>query len=388
MQKSSFIIILSATVLFGTSRVWSQQYRQYLEYHWERDGGNIDYRAEASVLPLDKTGPKELELPNLIPENTLFGRWISPLAPNGYLGLVLYQNHISGQYDTMFIDTNGDGSLKDETVIKPYFTDETGGRFGPVKVLLTADKISVSYHLFFSWTVGEFYELRAYSGGWYEGGIFMGPDEVKCRLIDHNVNGAFDDISINPDQSDRIGIGETTDLVHNFMEIDGGMYYLEIAPDGSYIKLIQVPGTMGEVRMSPSITTFTVFGDSGLLNLKPVNGVLRMPAGDYHLDRWISESVDSRNNRWKLKGFFWFGGKTDFQVTGNGQSTLAVGEPIIAALNVTSKSDSTYSFKLNLKGSLNEKVTLTCDNNLAKKHQVHIRNIDGIYNQTFSFEYG
>ena len=379
-----------ATGLFGNSWVSAQQYRQYLQYHWERDGSNIDYRAEKPILPLDNTKPNELELPNLNPENTLFGRWTCPLVKNGYLWLTLHRNHRSAPYDTMFIDTNGNGSLKDETIIKSYFNDESRVRFGPVKIMLTAEKEPIPYHLFFGLSAGDLYELRAYSGGWYEGNILIGPQEMKCRLIDHNVNGAFADISIKPDQSDRIRIGETTHLLRNFIEIDRAMYHPEIAPDGSYIKLTQVPQTMGKVRMPPSTTILTVVAENGQFNLQPENGVLVMPIGNYHIYQWIIEHTDTQGNRWKVKSFwFWLSvEKAAFQVRSAGETSLAIGEPFIAALSVTKQSDKTYSINRTLKGQLGERISLTLNGHRPEPPRVHIKNKDGSYNQTFSLKYG
>ena len=72
----------------------------------------------------------------------------------------------------------------------------------------------ITYHLVF-----RFYqfdnnaaELLASSGGWYEGMVNFDGVKKHLKLIDGNVNGAFNDMASDPYDSDRVEIeGDKTE---------------------------------------------------------------------------------------------------------------------------------------------------------------------------------
>jgi hypothetical protein len=79
--------------------------------------------------------------------------------------------------------------------------------------------------------------------------------------------------------------------------------------------------------------------------------------------------------------------KGDFEILADKETELSIGEPIVATLEVN-KRDSEYSFNQKLGGWLGERIELTRNGAQPPAPKLHIKNKDGTYDRTFSFEYG
>ena len=82
-----------------------------------------------------------------------------------------------------------------------------------------------------------------------------------------------------------------------------------------------------------------------------------------------------------------FSQKGDFEIVGDKETELSIGEPIISTLKAT-KSGSGYSFSQNLQGRLGERIELTRNGAQPPAPKLHIKSEDGSYDRIFSFEYG
>jgi hypothetical protein len=91
------------------------QEAQRLQYgtdgHLERSiGVYSEVRVRAEPSP-----PAGLALPRFAGDRPLFAKWITPRVPAGHLWLALDQSGKQGAYDRLYVDTNADESLADET---------------------------------------------------------------------------------------------------------------------------------------------------------------------------------------------------------------------------------------------------------------------------------
>ena len=391
MSKNRTVIRALLITIFFPVLALAQEL-QWLQYHSARMARDIVGDMGSQSVGLSPATPAGVELPEFKGSDPLFGKWSSPLAPNGSLWLALDRSQQGRPHDLLFIDSDGDGHLKNETAITAYQVDQYYARFEPAKVVLQIEGEPVSYHLNFeNYHRDNRNSLRVSSGCWYEGKIKVGQQEKHCVIIDQNTNGTFNDKSINAYESDRIRIGRQTyrdtRYVGNYINIDGKFYLLEIARDGAYIKLtIAEDLKFGTVNMPENITEFIAGGENGLLTVKPEKGVGKLPVGKYRIDRWVIERKDDKGSNWKLQGRG-FGDNGNFDVTEASVTTMNVGEPIVSVLTAR-KDAERYIFGHNLQGQLGERIELTRNGGRSSAPKLQIKNKDGTYDRTFTFEYG
>ncbi len=369
------------------------QDEQWLQYHSEREAQRIIGDMGTSTLQVLSSKPQGVKLPQFKAQQQFFAQWSTPMAESGQLWIALDRTNEKGQWDRLFIDSNGNGHLDDETVITAYRTDQYSTYFGPVKVVFEGEDGPITYHLncqFRNYNEQNRH-LYVYSGGWYEGTITVAGTKKHCVLIDQNANGTFNDKSLEARKSDRIRIGKKsvrdTLFVGNYIKIDDVLYRPEIASDGAYIKLSKAEDVkFGNIRLPETITEFSAGGENGLFTLKPEKGTCSLPVGRYRVNYWAIERNDERGKKWKLRSSL-FLQKGDFEITADKETELSIGEPIISTLEAT-KSGSGYSFSQNIRGRLGERIELTSNGAQPPAPKLHVKNNDGSYDRTFSFEYG
>ena len=392
MRNKTYLWLSVVISLYTLAMVAEAQEEQWLRYRSAREARQILGNIGLQQVELDNERPAGAELPQFNSDNPLFGKLITPMVESGYIWISLDRSHKNGLYDRLFIDSDGDGHLKDETVVIAYRKEQYRSDFGPVKVVFEVEDGPVTYHFNFEFSnYNNRNRFFATSGGWYEGAITVGGQRKYCLLIDQNANGTFNDKSINSNECDRIRIGEKgtakTSFVGNYIVIDAVLYQPDIARDGAYIKLTAAKDVLyGSVQLPETISEFEAKGENGLFTFKPEKGLTRLPVGKYRIHLWKTELKDDKGNTWTLTGQE-FSNKGLFEVNESGQTTLDVGEPIISTLTAR-KSDSRYSFSHNLRGQLGESIELTRNGSQPRAPKLHIKNEDGSYDRTFSFEYG
>jgi hypothetical protein len=207
-----------------------------------------------------------------------------------------------------------------------------------VKVVFEGEDGPVTYHLNF-----RFYDyneqnrrLYIYSGGWYEGEVTVGDQKKYCMLIDYNVNGTFNDKSLQAGASDRIGIGDkgdqNTGFVGNYIEVGNVLYRTEIARDGAFIKLAKAEDVKyGNIRVPETITESTVGGENGQFTHKLKDGATTLPVGKYRIDHWQIDRKDDKGKSWTMRGYG-FSERGDFDIKEETETALEIGEPVTAGL--------------------------------------------------------
>jgi hypothetical protein len=393
MRKRIYIqLAVGIGLLILVSQVPAQQ-EQWLQYHSSREAGQIFGQMGSQMLELSAQQPAGVKLPQFKGQNQLFAKWPTPMVKSGWLWIALDRTHEQGPYDSLYIDSNGNGSLDDETAAAAYRTDQQIAYFGSVKVIFQIEDGPVTYHLNFRFYQYGTADNRLYisSGGWYEGDIQVGGEKKHCVLFDYNVNGAFNDKSENAAECDRIRIGkqggQDTLFTGNYILDNETLYQPEIARDGACVKLTKAEDVkFGSVRLPESITQFSANGENGLFILKPEKGVALLPVGKYRVYDWAVERQDEKGTNWKLKGSG-LSEKNIFDITEGKEAVLAIGEPIVATLNASER-EGTHSFSHSMKGRAGERIELTRNGAQPQAPKVNIKSADGTYDRTFSFQYG
>lgn len=391
MKKVLYLTVVTSLAIGLFVSLAEAQNRQLLEYRSAREATRTIGSVSSKYLKTVDEQPQDVELPEFESRDPLFYRWLTPMVQAGGLLIALDRSDTSKVRDRLFIDSNADGSLKDETAVMAYQTSSQHASFGPVKIVFEGKDGPITYHLNFRLCDHDRRPLRVRPGGWYEGTITVGGKEKHCVLIDYNVNGTFHDKSVDAAECDRIQTGEGENkqirFVGNYLDVEGTLYQFEVARDGAYVRLAAAEDvTFGDIRLPESITEFAAGGENGLFVREPKNGSCSLPVGQYCIDHWITERKDDAGNSWKLQGSR-FSENGRFSITEAEETKLSIGEPVISTLAARDRSRTHY-FSQNLKGKLNESIYIMVNGNRAPAPKLHIKSKDGTYDQTFAFKYG
>ena len=393
MERTFPVLVIIGISLLIFAQSAGAQDEQWLQYHCQREAQQIIGSMGVTVPAITTQQPQGVELPKLESEQPYFAQWATPMVSGGHLWIALDLTNKQGKQNRLFIDSNGNGHLNDETAEIAYRIEQYYTHFGPVKVVFDGEDGPIVYHLNF-----RFYNynersrrLYIYSGCWYEGDITVDGVKKRCVLIDQNVNGTFDDKADATQNCDRIRIGTKNEreasYVGKYVDVDGVLYHPEIARDGAYIILTKAENVkFGEIHVPETITELSAGGENGLFILKPEKGKVSLPVGEYRINYWTIERKDEQGQRWNLKGSL-YSSKGSFEINNAKQTQFTVGEPIFSSLQARNNG-TTYSFTQELKGSLGERIELTRNGARPREPKLHIKNKDGSYDRTFSFEYG
>ena len=391
------ILTVTALILLTFSPITASEQEQWLSYRSSREAEQIvgDMSSQFKELSSDK--PQGAELPDFKSNRPFFTEWPSPMVKGGRLLIALDNTHTYGPHNLLYIDTNADGNLKDQTALEAYSSDEYYSYFGPVKIVFEGEDGPITYHLNFRCytnpnNVNSY--LYIYSGGWYEGMIEVEGQKLFCTLIDYNVNGIFNDKSLSSGSTDRIRISKLKDerntkYVGKYFDLYGELYEIDIAKDGAFIKLKKAEDVKyGQIQLQKTITKFLAGGENGLFEIKlDDNGLGKLPVGKYRINIWEIEQKDQTGATWKLEARG-YNSSSDFSVTENAKTELAAGEPIIAPMTVTKSSGNEYPVRLSLAGRMGESLYLYRNNVLPSQPKLYIKSLDGSYDKTFALEYG
>ncbi len=393
MEKRIHIHLVPALILgvVLTSATMAQN-EQWLQYRSANEArqmiGDIGYQ----FLQPSAAKPDGIKLPSLQSDQPLFLPWKTLMVASGQIWMAFDKSSSKGQYDRLYLDANANGDLSDDPVYQPYRRESSLSVFGPVKVTFESPDGPITYHLSL--------ELRADSrpaycllspACWYEGQITVGGVKKRCLLLDHNVNGTFNDKSRDYNQSDRIRLGEQSGYeggaVGNYVEVDNKLYKAEIARDGACLTLTEATDVpYGTARLADNITTVIASGENGSFIRTPEKGVIKLPVGEYQVDSWTIARKDEAGARWEMRGMSPSGG-AGFAVAPDQETSLPFGEPIYSTVQAN-KNGSIYAFEQKLQGRQGERVVLTRNGSQPPPPKLHIRTRDGTYDRSISSEYG
>jgi len=383
-RLSAYILILC----FALSV--SGQDAQWLSYHTCREAKRLLDDISSVSLKLQASAGDGVALPDFEFDKPYFAEWRTPMVDSGSVWLALARSRKYSRHDRLYIDTDHDGDLADEEPVAAYRTHQYGATFGPVRVLFDSDDGPVTYHLHLDFYHHQTYQrLSVSSACWYEGNVRVGGKTWRCQLIDHNVNGTFDDSSADFAKADRIRLedgGEfTTYFAGRYVEVAGALYLSEPERDGAFVRFTPADDVvMGSVRASSAVDRLSVGGENGLFHASPADGAMRLPVGEYKVYEWLLSRKDDAGTLWQASGQRL---QESFDIREDEETFLAVGEPLTATLSASMRRDA-YSFSQGLKGQQGESVKLVKDKRRPKAPKLTIANADGSYEETFQFEYG
>jgi hypothetical protein len=367
------------------------QPEQWLEYHTSSTAMGYRYQ------DISTNAPAGVALPTLNGP-AVFARWTTPMDPAGGRWMCLDGKRKTGPRDRLFLDSNGNGRLDDETPIAANRTDQYYAYFDSVRVTFKGEDGPITYHLmlrYMSYEGSRTY-LLASSGGFYEGMINLGGKKQQIRLIDGNVNGTFNDLSLNPSDADRVVLGgnkadEDVEIGQKYLgrllEVGKDLYQIEVARDGAFVKVKKAENVpLGQVRVPPTISNCTVLGEMGEFSRKPSAGEFTLPVGKYRLYTWDMTRKDDKGVNWQLSGRG-ASEASNFEVKSDLPTILAVGEPIRAGLQVVDLTN-TISFQLRMQGQYGESIEITRNGQRPRAPQLQLANRDGSIRYTNTFEYG
>jgi hypothetical protein len=391
-KKTPILLNVWIGLLVLTVTVEAQD-EQWLQYHCQREVRRIGGNTGMATPKMTTNRPQGVELPQFKSQRQFFTQWSTPMVPSGRLHIALDRTNEQGRWDRLFVDSDGDGHLNDETAVTAYRTEQRYTYYGPVKVLFEGEDGPIVYHLNFRLYDDNAQNRRVYiySGCWYEGDITVAGTRKHCVLIDQNVNGTFDDKALEAHKCDRIKIGTKNFpdfcYVGNYIDVDGVLYHLEVARDGAYVILRKAEDVrFGDIQLPETITEFSAGGENGLFTLKPEKGIASLPVGKYRVNHWAIERKDDQGRQWKLEGRIYASSGT-FEISDAKQIQLSIGEPVVSTLRARS-TGAGYSFSQELKGRLGERIELTRGRARPRAPKLRIKSKDGSYNRDFSFEYG
>ena len=143
---------------------------------------------------------------------------------------------------------------------------------------------------------------------------------------------------------------------------------------------------LGALLLPEAISRFEADGANGLVMIEPGEQAEQLPAGQYRMRFWKIERKDEGGNTWALTGQY-YGQDNPFEIKDGDETKLDVGEPIMATVEARNVGSS-YSFNQVIQGRHEEIIEMTRNGSRPQPPKLHIKNKDGSYEQTFSFQYG
>ena len=107
-------------ILFFTVTQATAQEEQWLQYHSQREAQPIIGNTEAAAPTMTTDRPQDVELPAFKSQQQFFTQWSTPMVPSGKLWVALDRSKEQGRWDRLFLDSNGNGHLNDETAVTAY----------------------------------------------------------------------------------------------------------------------------------------------------------------------------------------------------------------------------------------------------------------------------
>lgn len=333
--------------------------------------------------------PQGVTLPKL-PGRAWFGRWPSPIDAHGGRWFCVAEPAQGKAPNLLYFDLNGNNRLDDEQPLRARSSDISSAEFGTFRVRLQTADGPVAYDL---WCRAYLSEdnvvVRFGSAGVYEGLVDFGGRKLRVRLLDENVNGAFNDAwGIGRDRDGIEILSSNTILTRlgRFVEVDGELYELEVAPDGAYVCVARAGAVpTGTVKVHPEITELVFVGENGMFHRIPTNGSVRLPAGEYAVTYYEVTRKDARGAQWRLEASARTG-KFLVNVPADGTVELGAFEPIRLAL--ASIGRGRVNFILDFLGPHDESVTVYRGTERPRPPRLVLTSLNTDYRHTAAFTFG
>ena len=120
MKRKATIIFRAGIITLFCISISTAQDEQWLQYHNEREADRIvgDMRSAHLTMVATIAAKREhIQLPQAKSGESYFAKWSTPMVDSGYLWMALERTSKSGPWDRLYIDSNANGQLDDETAV-------------------------------------------------------------------------------------------------------------------------------------------------------------------------------------------------------------------------------------------------------------------------------
>jgi len=406
MQKGgSMRTVASVTlVIFLVSCTLFAAEGQKLSYRTSPDmkRGDVQVYWMSQPAPAE---PKDMPLPKNGGFDPVYAKWQTPMVKEGSVWMAAARSKKGGAYDLLYVDSNCDGRMVDETAAKPVRTEGNYPVFGPIAIRFPGDNEPITYDVDVMLTsvsvttlfsgggaVAQQPRFEVTSGCWHEGEIEVGGKTVGCKLVDVNANGAFDDTSLAIYGGDYVFIKEADKpwdyfSVGKYVCVGGKLCNEEVARDGSWVKITEAGAVpSGTVKIPDTLSRFEVIGTNGDVYFLSPGSHVSVPVGTWRIGIWCIERTDAKGTKWRMSGGF-FPDKANLTLVEGQEITLPIGEPVKAVLSA-SQSGGQYTITESITGGSGESIAFAQDDKALDLPSLRIRNADGSYDKVFKPEAG
>jgi hypothetical protein len=309
-----------------------------------------------------------------------------------------------GHYDVLYVDTSGTGRLASATKISG-FRYAQGLRFGPVRILVDDGHEQSPQWFWFQLEEPTVEgkpqrQLRAIDAGCYQGMVSFGSRKHWLAVIDAQGHGLFNEfVKSSKETHDVLHIEArcdekppTTTLrgtfepLGRYVYVDDSYWLIEVAPDGSWVRVQPSRQPMGRLRCYVGDTILLLEGPEGLLHLRCKAPETPVPVGNYRL-------VSCRYQVRGMPGTWEFSGKVSqrgaIQVRRESITPVAIGPPFVARVEVSGSSND-FDLGMVVRGAGGEECDLfrSSGGQQPPPPRVHIRNAQGREIAALDFHYG
>ncbi|HUU91845.1 MAG TPA: hypothetical protein VM238_11640 [Phycisphaerae bacterium] len=396
------VSVLAAAAALG-------QEAQRLAYRSPTERGFNVMGARSAHLSVQEDPPPGVALPAPTGRQPRFARWSTPMVPAGHLWLMLCRSGKDNVYDRLYVDTDADGSLADETVVQAQETDPGLLRAGfpLVEVRFPGEGGPTRYQLrLYSHNWTDHLDAYVYAAAWYEGPVAIGGETLWCALVDNNSNGRFNDAAMGPGLADVIFLAPKAEDIQlgqdiqpdkrylgRHIEAGGKVYAMEVPPGGGWVRFTPAPAIpMGRIRVPDGVTRFSVWGNEGFFFCRPVGGVAAVPAGAYQVHEWEVVRRDPSGVAWQLRTdscvpAYATSPENRFAVEAGKETALGIGEPAVSRFTVR-RGRRDYYITHTFRSERGDRLLLLKRDERPPPTQLTICSADGSYSDTLRVPYG
>jgi hypothetical protein len=370
-----------------------------------------------------KGGPAEAEFHRLVKKEP---KYIAPIPFRGVVNLGGHQFGFAldatgpkaAGYDKLYFDTNGNGDLTDDRPEKAIEVTQPGpkmwqAQFPAVTVTLDTGDEPLEYAFLMSVLCTEagdnsYATVSLYSAVAREGFLIQGKRRVKVVLVDRNSNGRFDDVVsiqpggnvaegdlllINPNPKKALAAGGNSpdrSLVSKVLSVGKSCYRMEVARDGSKLKLTPMQMALGSVAgPGPSYRAVLTSDDYGVVVLNGVKDQkIALAEGTWKVVNYTLDATVGSGGRTAIEATF--AGEPPAMTVRKGETArLPFGGAFHAAVTAARVEKSKVSLQLAIVGPSGEQCkNISLNGGKPPKPHFLIKDQDDKIIQQGDFEYG
>ena len=316
------------------------------------------------------------------------------------------------RFDLLRVDTNGDGFHGDNEKFR--FGADSTGRNDMLLVRLLVEENGVAneqaFKFYSSGMQGPPRDVRPglnyMNQGYWRGRATFGDKEYAVALHDTNGDGLYGGVKngldslyvdVNGDgRFDSEATAGETATVGRYLLVDGKYWGLEVASDGSSLKISEPTVATGILNPDETDVTLVVEGDMGVLGRFTLTRhseeqTLALPAGDYRLASAEIRKTDANGEAWTLTASESSLGQptTEFQVLEGQSVPIKIGPPLTAvAQQYSNPNQLGFGLRISGEDGLAYQVYKGTHKTQPPAPSLVIKAKEGGWERRFSFQYG